>query len=136
MTLSTLEFLDIESVITWLENKNHKVIRPFDPPLSYAVSSSTPLLKAAIVDDETTGTNFLSDKIIEIGIMVIVEYCPHTGQAYRVLEDYDDLEDPGIPIPAASTKIHGITDEMVQGKSFNDKIYTRACSRCLSHYCA
>jgi len=119
MTLSTIESLDIKSVISWLENQNHKVIRPFDPPLSYsAVSSPTPLLKAAIVDVETTGTNFLNDKIIEIG-MVIVEYCPHSGQAYRVLESYGALEDPGISIPAASTKIHGITDEMVQGKSFN-----------------
>ncbi len=119
MTLSPLESLDIESVILWLEKQNHKVIRPFDPPSFYSSDPSpTPLLKAAIVDVETTGTNFLNDKIIEIG-MVIVEYCPHSGQAYRVLESYGALEDPGISIPAASTKIHGITDEMVQGKSFN-----------------
>lgn len=119
MTSSPLESLDKESVISWLENQNHKVIRPFNPLSSYsAAPSPTPLLKAAIVDVETTGTNFLNDKIIEIG-MVIVEYCPHSGQAYRVLESYGALEDPGISIPAASTKIHGITDEMVQGKSFN-----------------
>jgi len=121
MTLSILEPMDIESVISWLENQNHKVIRPFNPPLSYSdAPSSTPLLKAAIVDVETTGTNFLNDKIIEIGI-VITEYCPHTGQVYRILEAYDALEDPGMPIPAMSTKIHGITDEMVQEKSFNSE---------------
>lgn len=121
MTLSTLESLDIESIIAWLENQNHKVIRPFNPPLSYSTTpSSTPLLKVAIVDVETTGTSFLNDKIIEIGI-VIAEYCPQTGQVYRVLEAYDALEDPGISIPAASTKIHGITNEMVQGKRFIDE---------------
>jgi len=121
MTLATLESMDIESVISWLENQNHKVIRPFNPPLSYsAAPSSTPLLKVAIVDVETTGTNFQNDKIIEIGL-IIAEYCPHTGQVYRVLEAYDALENPGMPIPAMSTKIHGITDEMVQGESFNSE---------------
>jgi len=121
MTLATLESMDIESVISWLENQNHKVIRPFTPPLSYSTApSSTPLLKVAIADVETTGTNFQNDKIIEIGL-IIAEYCPHTGQVYRVLEAYDALEDPGMPIPAMSTKIHGITDEMVQGKSFNSE---------------
>lgn len=108
MTSSSLESLDIESVIAWLENQNHKVIRPFIPPLFYnSAPSSTPLLKAAILDVETTGTDFQKDKIIETGI-VIAEYCPQTGQVYRVLESYDELEDPGIPIPPASTKIHDL----------------------------
>lgn len=118
MTQKQLENLDMPSVITWLEAQDHKVIRPFIPPTFYSSASSpTPLLKAAILDIETTGTNILTDKIIELGI-VIVDYCPSTGQVYHVLDTYSELEDPGIPIPAASTKIHGITDEMVHGKSF------------------
>lgn len=118
MTQQQLENIDISSVITWLEDQDYKVIRPFTPPMFYSTSSSpTPLMKAAILDVETTGMNILTDKIIELGI-VIVEYCPSTGQVYRVLETYSELEDPGIPIPAESTKIHGITDEMVHGKSF------------------
>ncbi|MFN6414685.1 MAG: 3'-5' exonuclease [Pseudomonadota bacterium] len=121
MTSSPLEPFELESVIAWLENQNHKVIRPFIPPLFYnSAPSSTPLLKAALLDVETTGTDFQKDKIIEIGI-IIAEYCPQTGQGYRVLESYDELEDPGIPIPPASTKIHGITDEMVQGRNFNSE---------------
>lgn len=85
MTSSPLASLDIESVISWLENQNHRVIRSFTPLSSYSsVPSSTPLLKVAIVDVETTGTDFQTDKIIELGI-VIAEYCPQTGQVYRVL---------------------------------------------------
>jgi DNA polymerase-3 subunit epsilon len=57
--------------------------------------------------------------LIELGI-VIVEYSPDTGQVYRVLETYNELEDPGMSIPPESTKIHGITDDMVIGKKIID----------------
>ncbi|MFQ6403744.1 3'-5' exonuclease [Methylophilus sp. 'Pure River'] len=77
------------------------------------------LLKAIILDTETTGIDFISDRIIELG-MVLFEYCPITGQAYRVLETYDELEDPGISIPPESTKIHGITNTMVNGHHFDE----------------
>jgi DNA polymerase-3 subunit epsilon len=80
---------------------------------------SEKLLKAAILDTETTGLDPETDKIIELGI-VIVEYCPETGQFYRVLETYNELEDPGMPISSESIKIHGITDDMVAGKRIID----------------
>ena len=111
---------DLDEVLAWLKASDHRVSRPFSARTSY--SDATPpakLLKAAILDTETTGTRQGSDKIIELGI-VIVEYCPETGQAYRVLETFDQLEDPGFPIPPESTKIHGITDDMVQAKRIDD----------------
>jgi DNA polymerase-3 subunit epsilon len=37
-----------------------------------------------------------------------------------VIEVFDGLEDPGVPIPASSTAIHGITDEMVAGQRIDD----------------
>lgn len=54
--------------------------------------------------------------------MVLFEYSPETGQAYRVLETYDELEDPEISIPLESTKVHGITDEMVKGHHIDDVV--------------
>lgn len=111
---------NLEEVLAWLKAKDYRVTRPFVERSFYSdASPPAKLVKAAILDTETTGTNQATDKIIELGI-VIVEYCPETGQVYRVLETFDELEYPGMPIPPESTKIHGITDDMVHGKRIND----------------
>lgn len=110
----------LDDAIEVLKSHDYKVVRPFDEREFYSDAiPPSKLVKAAIVDTETTGTNQVVDKIIELGI-VIVEYCPDTGQVFRVLETFDELEYPGMPIPPESTKVHGITDEMVEGKSIND----------------
>ena len=115
------EKYNLEEVLTWLKAKDYRVTRPFVERSFYSdAPPPAKLMKAAILDTETTGTNPLTDKIIELGI-VIVEYCPETGQVYRVLETFDDLEYPGMPIPPESTAIHHITDGMVQGKKINDE---------------
>ncbi|OIQ89737.1 DNA polymerase III PolC-type [mine drainage metagenome] len=111
---------DLDEVLSWLKAKEYRVTRPLVPRPSFsAAPPPAKLLKAAILDTETTGIDQANDSIIELGI-VIVEYCPETGQAYRVLEIFDELEDPGMPIPPESTEIHGITDEMVRGKRIDD----------------
>lgn len=74
-------------------------------------------------DLETTGTNTQLDKIISIAIIKI--------NTDSTREEKSMLLNPGIPIPPSSTKIHGITDEMVQGKrtfkqiskSLNDQLF-------------
>lgn len=81
--------------------------------------ASEKLIKAIVLDTETTGLDPLTDKIIELG-MVAFEFCPKTGQAYKVFGTFNELEDPHFPIPTESTKVHGITDEMVAGKSIKD----------------
>jgi len=111
---------DLEEVLAWLKANDYRVTRPFAPRAFYSdAAPPAKLLKAAILDTETTGTNQSVDKIIELGI-VIVEYSPETGQVYRVLETFDELEYPGMPIPPESTMIQGITDEMVRDKRIND----------------
>lgn len=58
------------------------------------------------IDTETTGLDPGRDKIVQIG-----------GVWYQnghVLKVARDLINPGIPIPAVATRIHGITDTVVQ----------------------
>lgn len=109
------------SVITdWLARANYRVIRPLEIRASFSDSQPPEkLITVAILDTETSGTNFGQDKIIELG-MVLVDVCPETGHAYRIVKVFDELEDPGMPIPEQSTRVHHITNEMVAGKRIND----------------
>jgi len=111
---------EIQTLLEQLSELGYRFTRPLESRTNY--SDETPpekLIKAIVLDTETTGFNQETDKIIELG-MVAFEFCPKTGQAYRVLGTFNHLEDPGFPIPPESTKVHHITDEMVSGKSIND----------------
>lgn len=111
---------ELSLVSDWLERANYRVIRPLQIRDSFTdAKRPEKLITVAILDTETTGTNSSQDKIIELG-MVFVEVCPQTGQAYRVVKVFNELEYPGIPIPQESTRIHHITDKMVAGKRIND----------------
>jgi DNA polymerase-3 subunit epsilon len=60
----------------------------------------------AFIDLETTGINISTDKIVEIAIVRI------TPDGKKTVKR--KLINPQMPIPKASTDIHGITDEMVK----------------------
>jgi len=62
----------------------------------------------AFFDLETTGVNVSRDRIVQIGILKI--YPDET------LEQYNQLINPGIPIPEETSAIHGITDADVADK--------------------
>ena len=69
----------------------------------------------AVLDTETTGLYPSQDRIVEIAIMLL-EVDRATGSLVKVVDTYQGLEDPGMPIPAEATAIHGITDAMVKGQ--------------------
>ena len=62
-------------------------------------------LKRPIVflDLETTGTNIGTDRIIEIALLKVHPGGKRESKVHRI--------NPTIPIPAETTKIHGISDE-------------------------
>lgn len=60
----------------------------------------------AFIDLETTGTNLGTDRIVEIAIVKILPDGTKTVKR--------KLIHPEMPIPQASSDIHGITDEMVK----------------------
>ena len=59
-------------------------------------------------DLETTGINTATDKIVQISMIKVFP----DGKE----EKYNYFVNPGMPIPAEVTAIHGITDEMVKDK--------------------
>ena len=57
-------------------------------------------------DLETTGVNVGTDRIVEISLLKLNADGSRTTKTWRI--------NPGIPIPAGATKIHGITDDDVK----------------------
>jgi DNA polymerase-3 subunit epsilon len=60
------------------------------------------------LDCETTGLDFEQDRVIEVALVRF--------DFDQVLDSFETLIDPEMPIPEASTAIHHITDPMIQGK--------------------
>jgi len=61
----------------------------------------------AFIDVETTGTNPNSDRVVELSILRIHPDGREEYKSHRV--------NPGVPIPADATAVHGITDADVSG---------------------
>lgn len=62
----------------------------------------------AFIDLETTGTNVATDRIVEIAIVKIMPDGSRQSKVKRL--------NPTIPIPPASTAVHGISDADVQNE--------------------
>jgi DNA polymerase-3 subunit epsilon len=97
-----------------------QVLRRFVPKTHYHTNPPATLRRGIVLDTEGTGKDPAIDKVIELG-MVLFEYCPESGKVYRILKTFNQLEDPGIPIPAEASAVNGIFDEMVAGKKINDE---------------
>jgi DNA polymerase-3 subunit epsilon len=99
---------------------DYRILRRLQPKQVFAdAPDGRRLLKGIVLDTETTGLNTSLCKVIELG-MILFEFDPETGQLHRVLKVFDELEDPGVPIPPETTAVHHITDDMVRGKRIND----------------
>ena len=113
--------LDAENMAQTLEqHPDYKVLRRLVPQRE--IHPSLPgqvLLRGVVLDTETTGLSVDVDQVIELG-MLVFEFDPVTGVVHRVVEVFDELEDPGRPIPPETTAVHHITDDMVRGKRIDD----------------
>lgn len=119
MTNTTPTKAELENLAQILEaHPDFKVTRRFVERDGYSFPDGRELAKGVVIDTETTGLDLGEDKIIEIG-MVAFEFDRETGEVFRILDTYNGLEDPKIPIPTDSYAVHGISDAMVAGQSFD-----------------
>lgn len=103
------------------QHPDFKVMRRLLPRRRFEVwDGDEDVLQVAIVDTETTGMNPDKDEIIELGL-VVVAVGATSGRAFEVLDSYGALEEPRGPIPPETTRVHGITDEMVLGQRIDDR---------------
>jgi len=77
-------------------------------------SSNSNVYQAAIIDLETMGTEATTDEIIELGLLAF-SFSNEEG-ILGISHSYNELDDPGRPIPEEITKITGITDDDVKDK--------------------
>lgn len=71
-----------------------------------------------ILDTETTGLNPTIDEIIELAF-VVVTYNPNGYQLVSLDTMFDKFEEPGKPLTENTTRLTGITQEMVNGKKLS-----------------
>ena len=97
---------------------NHQVITRYKKPEFYNLNADMPKKVGVFLDIEATGLSFTDDKLIELG-MVKFEYSDD-GRIFRILEEFNKYQDPGIDIPAFITQLTGITDDIVRGKNIDE----------------
>lgn len=81
-----------------------------------------------VFDTETTGLEAKGgDELIELGAVPIIDGVIREDCAFQALID------PDRPIPPDSTRVHGITDEMVRGKPRVDVVLPEFLRYCGAH---
>lgn len=119
--------IDPETVAKWLERSgNYKVLRRIQVRDNFGGQINSPV-KVLVVDTETTGLDFTSSEVIEVGALLI-EVDQDTGEVGDVLGSFGGLEEPQVAITAENSAIHGITNEMVKGKRFDEAALKALCS--------
>ena len=68
----------------------------------------------AVIDFETTGLSPAYDRIIEVGVVLV--------ENDTVVDTFNELMNPGFPIPFYITALTGITSEMVKGKPSPEEV--------------
>ena len=99
------------------ESDKYRVLEKYHKPEYYHIDDHSPKLIGIFLDVETTGLDYTRDKIIELGI-VCFEYSID-GRIFRVLDEFNGYQDPGIPIPQEIIQLTGISDDMVRDQNID-----------------
>jgi DNA polymerase-3 subunit epsilon len=116
----------IEQAVTQLSSSpDFRVLRRV-PPLSEfpMCNADGEVVRAVVVDCETTGLDPVVDEVIELAILPF-EYERATGRLVSIGEPFHSFREPSVPI-GDSEKVHGISPAMVAGHSITNEQVTRA----------
>lgn len=116
-----------------------RILRRVSPLEDFPLSprGDGPFRKIAILDTETTGTDPLNDEIIDVAVVMLE--VDAVGEIVGILSAGEALRDPGMPIPSHITRLTGITDSDVRGKTVDlDRLEQRlaAADVLIAHSCA
>jgi signal-transduction protein with cAMP-binding, CBS, and nucleotidyltransferase domain/DNA polymerase III epsilon subunit-like protein len=78
--------------------------------MTASAASALVALESVVIDTETTGLDVRRDRVIQIGGVRM------NGADMDLSETFEAVVDPGVAIPGASSRVHGLTDADVAGK--------------------
>ncbi len=115
---------ELEAMAQALEaSDQYRVLRKLAPRVSRTPPAGAAIRSGLLVDVETTGLDPVRHEIVELAMV------PFTygldGEIFAVGEAFHGLRQPADPIPPEASAIHGITDEMVAGRSIDADEVTR-----------
>jgi len=115
---------DLEQLATRLEQSgDYRILRRVPVVTRYADDDPATVKRLGlIVDNETTGLDLASDRIIELACLPF--HFPSEGVLYDVLPGYAGFEDPGWPLHEEVVRLTGITDDQLFGQQLDDDVVT------------
>ena len=96
---------------------NYKLLSRVPEYYKQKEHSDTSVFIATIIDLETMGMDAKIDEIIELGLLSF-SFSNQSG-ILSVIDTYNELNEPGRPIPEEITKITGITNDDVKGRAID-----------------
>lgn len=107
--------------------------------LPHKVATAQPgarLVRAAVVDTETTGIEALTSEVIEIAILPF-DLDVLTGKVVKVYEGYQGLQEPTEPLSPEISEITGLQTADLRGKEIDwQKVYDilKSCACVFAHH--
>lgn len=101
------------------QHADYRILRRLVPTQHFEQQVMGPLVRVVILDTETTGLSAARDRIIELAILR-VDVDAGTGRPVGMVQVYDGLEDPGVPITDEIQALTGISNAMVKGQRLDE----------------